>query len=242
LLISNPGEVGADNYCNGVNVDVLNYKKFLTSPLGGAWTEDEIIDSDRPSKSYVKSILQTLKNNDYLLIIFCGHGYYSSNSKTVLELKKDNEISSDELKIGIKQTIILDCCRVMHPEEYVEDSRFSAMLKAKSDLNRQDCRRYYEKKISEAPLGLVVMYGCDVNETSGESSSKGGYYSSNLILSAEKWFESDSTDTSNNYNTLSVVKVHSMASEKVTQISGKTQNPQIDKPRSEPYYPFAIIA
>ena len=34
LIISNPGAVGAENYCEGVKKDVENYKKYFTSPEG----------------------------------------------------------------------------------------------------------------------------------------------------------------------------------------------------------------
>ena len=31
LIISNPGAVGAENYCEGVKKDVENYKKYLNT-------------------------------------------------------------------------------------------------------------------------------------------------------------------------------------------------------------------
>ena len=35
LIISNPGEIGAENYCEGVLKDVENFKNYLQSPKGG---------------------------------------------------------------------------------------------------------------------------------------------------------------------------------------------------------------
>ena len=34
LIISNPGETGVENYCEGVKVDIQNYVCFIESPLG----------------------------------------------------------------------------------------------------------------------------------------------------------------------------------------------------------------
>ena len=42
LLICNPGEDGAENYCKGVFVDVKRYRELLMSPIGGAWLDTEI--------------------------------------------------------------------------------------------------------------------------------------------------------------------------------------------------------
>jgi len=57
LLITNPGEKGADNFCRGVYVDVENYRQHLTSAVGGAWEEKEIIHLDRPSVALVRQWL-----------------------------------------------------------------------------------------------------------------------------------------------------------------------------------------
>lgn len=37
LIIANPGERDAENYCEGVNQDVTRYHRFFTSIQGGAW-------------------------------------------------------------------------------------------------------------------------------------------------------------------------------------------------------------
>ena len=54
LLIANPGEGGAKNYCKGVNKDMENYKSFLLSPLGGQWYPNEIDVMHKPKLSSLK--------------------------------------------------------------------------------------------------------------------------------------------------------------------------------------------
>ena len=101
LIISNPGEVGEENYCDGVSVDVANYINYLTSPLGGAWYRSEIIHLDRPTSTEVDKQIKLLKGCDYAFIAFCGHGYYSFELKsTILILRKHIELDSLSLRSG----------------------------------------------------------------------------------------------------------------------------------------------
>lgn len=55
LLIANPGESGASNYCEGVNRDCDSYPLFLKAPFGGAWYGNEIEILRRPSAAEVAS-------------------------------------------------------------------------------------------------------------------------------------------------------------------------------------------
>ncbi len=244
LLIANPGEIGAENYCEGVNKDMNNYKTFLTSPLGGLWYENEIEVLHKPGKTLVRQAIEKLKGYDYSTIIFSGHGLYSSiYESTILELNKNENIDSVELRNGSKkQTIILDCCRKV--EKVIIREFAEALMKAAAitQLSPSECRKYYSSRIEECDSGLIVMYACSINETAGDDSSKGGYYSHSLISSATKWAESDSKDISTTAYYFSAIMAHDAASSNVNSLSGGRQNPHIEKPRSGPYFPFAIMA
>ena len=236
LIISNPGEPGAENYCEGVNKDVINYKNFLTSPQGGYWSESEIVCLKRPSFELLDIHMKSLNNIDYTMIVFCGHGY-SYKDETILELKKDCEVYANSLKNGAqKRTIILDCCRkeaksidesILH--EYA--SRFD-----KRAMDGMSARKYYDELISLCSNGVVVTYSCDLNETAGDDSRKGGYYSYSLLQSARQWAE-QSTFTKSHQ---SIVTAHEQASNLTKIKSNYEQHPQIEKPRSAPYFPFVV--
>lgn len=71
---------------------------------------------------------------------------------------------------------------------------------------------------------------------------KGGYYSHSLINSATKWADSDTKDLSKSVYYFSVISAHDAASLSVRALSGGRQNPHVEKPRSEPYFPFAVMA
>ena len=66
LLISNPGEIGEENYANGVYVDIKNYQQHLTSAVGGAWETSEIQHLDRPARATVRWWLNAFSLYDYV--------------------------------------------------------------------------------------------------------------------------------------------------------------------------------
>lgn len=236
LIISNPGEKGEENYCEGVNKDVVNYKEFLMSPQGGYWFESEIDCLDRPSFELLKVYMALLNNADYTMIVFCGHGY-SYKDETILELKKDCEVYADSLKNGAKKrTIILDCCRKEAKSLNESIIHEYASLIEKRAMDGMSARKYYDELISLCPSGVVVTYACDLDETAGDDSRKGGYYSYSLLQSAKQWAGESYFAKSSE----SIVKAHERATELTKIKSGYQQNPQIEKPKSTPHFPFVV--
>ncbi len=242
LLISNPGVEGSEDYAVGTLADVQNLKKLLLSPMGGFWKEDEIIIRNKPSKLELLGLIGTLKNVDYALVLFSGHGAYSATlNDTILELNEREEINSKELRQGaLKQSLILDCCRVI-TQEVILAKILEASKRLTQSFNPADCRLYYDKRIEECPKSLTVLYSCDIDETSGDT-SKGGVFTYNLIESSREWISQKNTDTSKAFAILSIVSAFENTERIVKEISGNRQNPRMEKPREGPYFPFCIIA
>lgn len=236
LIISNPGEIGAENYCEGVKKDVINYKTFLMSPQGGYWYNNEIVCLEKPSKAVLKSYMDSLRDINYTMIIFCGHGY-SYKEETVIELQKDMDLYAYSLKSGAKKrTIILDCCRVN--AETIDESiihEFSAKIEKRA-MDGMTARKYYDDLIEQCHDGIVVTYACDLDETAGDDSRKGGYYSYSLLKNARLWSEQPHFYRASK----SIVSVHECAAKITREKSGYLQNPQIEKPRITPYFPFVV--
>jgi hypothetical protein len=245
LLIGGPGRPGRQDYLPGVARDLANYDRFLRSPLGGAWYSSEIISLDDPPASTVRAAVQTLKSADYSFALFSGHGYVTSNRRsTIVCLRGDEEMDSTELCAGAeKHTLILDCCRIVAKPMLAEDAlaKMDSMVAAKN-LSASACRRYYEKAISECPSGQIVTHSCDLHETANDDPVRGGYYAFSLIDVAEDWAENNSVDLSKYYEAFRMPPAHDEASDVVRRRSGNRQNPKMDKPRSGPYFPFAIVA
>jgi hypothetical protein len=241
LIITNPGERGEENYCEGVNKDIELYRSFLQSPEGGLWQDSEIRTLERPNLSTVEAEVGRLQLADYSFVAYSGHAYHSGRS-TILALKRGVELDSAKLKVGAsKHTLVLDCCRVVERPTLLLEKMLKA-LQARPILHSNDCRLYYDNRIEECPNGLVVLYGCSIDQTAGDDASTGGYYSASLIESAEEWVASEShLDTQRQFSIRSVVQAHADAVSKVATLSGNRQTPAIEKPRSEPYYPFSIV-
>ena len=178
------------------------------------------------------------------MTIFCGHGHYSAvTNSTIIEMRPGVGFDSDELRSGAqKHTLILDCCREVAPEAIIRLDEMAKVAKAKSVINPTHCRHFYDVAIAECGTGLVVLFGCSVNERAGDSASQGGYYSYNLITSAEIWNRETYVDTTGKYRSLSVVAAHERAIPRVRTVSGGRQTPSIEKPRSDGHFPFCIIA
>jgi hypothetical protein len=245
IIVINPGETGASNYAEGVFQDIKNYKNFLKSPLGGLWYEHEIETITRPTLSDLIGKLKAQSYADYFLFIFCGHGYYSNSKReTMLELRLGEEMAESLARsICKKQAMILDCCRERHGlvSEILESfsAKAANMYPA---LNPADCRIYFDKHLAKCPEELVVMYGCEIGQRAGDNTQKGGVYSYCLLDGAEDWWKNSKINTSINIDILSVCDAHNRAVPLVIKERGEKQKPAITKPRTEPYFPFAVIA
>lgn len=250
LLISNPGETGAENYCKGVFVDVRNYSRMLCSPHGGAWQQGDIVHLSRPSKTELREAVKGLAPYTYSFIVFSGHGWYSSVERcNVLTLRKGEEVASLELLAGAsRRTVILDCCRKVY-HETIEESVKRAMLfnTAALSAGRQadpaKCRALFLDLVSKTPTGVVEISSCNIGETAGDDETQGGRYSSSLIAAADMWADAETKKPLwSGDNSASIVAAHTQAADGTQRRSGGTQNPTITKPRSGDYFPFTVFA
>lgn len=244
LIIANPGEVGRENYCEGVNLDVINYVNYLCSPVGGAWNRSEIEVLNKPSTQDVRIAIAQARLVDYAFVVFAGHGYYSAEKRsTMLHLKLGVEIDSAELRQGAKkQTVILDCCRKIERTQLLQKSAMLTLESfSESAFNPSNCRKYFDSKVEQCADSLVVIHSCEINQTAGDDPIQGGYYSYNLLDCANDW-ASKLSYSSTHYYSQNIVVAHEPAAVQVSRLSGGRQTPVIEKPRTNPYFPFAVAA
>lgn len=248
LLISNPGETGQENYCKGVYVDIKNYQRLLTSSEGGAWEESEIKHLDRPTASDVRAWLTIFSVYDYVFVMFTGHGWYSTADRDrILELKKGEQIASIELIKGAKRrTVILDCCQKEHPESLREKTaaRLTAFsAEAVRTADRAACRKLFLDGIQNSPESIVKLTSCSISEVSTDDETRGGRYNGSLIECVDDWFQAQAKNQfARGGSLLSTVRAHECAAVKTRELSANKQNPTIEKPRTEPYFPIAVFA
>jgi hypothetical protein len=257
LIITNAGKIGTANYCDGVFKDKENYVSFFKSACGGYYSDLEIRTFDKPLKSKIDNEISLLYTDDieFSIVIFCGHGFYSTYSNSnILQLNDNDGIDSLDLrKWANKRIIIEDNCREKC-DEYLNESLTKALnsnirifdSRGKT-LNPEECKRYYNKTVADCSEQIICAMACDIDETAGDSSSRGGYYSNSLLKGTKKIVadELQSINLSTEYRAFNFPKCHNVAIPLVQGLSGNKQNPQIDKPRfidEKKYLPFAIIA
>lgn len=245
LVIGNPGEPGepARYYCDGVSRDLVSYPEFLRSPIGGAWRDSEITVLLRPNVHTVRTQIQHLRDADYSLVIFTGHGHTDPGTRsTILSLKRGHEIDSLELRRGApKHTLILDCCRELAGPRIATDAALREERIAKAGLDSAKCRRAFEAFLNDCSPGLVVLHACRLDELANDDPAAGGYYSSSLLAATREWSRSRLVDPGYYYS-LSVSAAHERAVPRVDGLSGGRQHPEIEKPRSDQHFPFGIVA
>lgn len=245
LIIGTPGTKGVKGYLAGVETDLIKYREFLMSPLGGAWRSGEIISLRNPSEVEVNNGISELQKSDYSFVLFSGHGYYSAGlSSTIACLPNDIEINSSLLKIGAKKhTLILDCCREISGQmrKAVMDAAMASLTESKN-LDADACRRRFDQSLDSCPPGISVLNSCSLRETSGDEGGFGGLYCANLIQTAENWRKNTAFNFAKQCYILDVGEAHDKTVPIVQRESGNRQNPTIMKPKSGNGFPFAVAA
>jgi hypothetical protein len=245
--MSNPGEVGQEDYCKGVYVDIRNYQRLLTSAEGGAWDEREIICMDRPSANDVRQMVSAISPCDYAFIMFTGHCAYSTADRDhILELKKGERIAYAELIKGAKRrSVILDCCQEVHNESLLEKyARSITALNASRGrtTDRETCKKLFLDGIENCPASIVKLASCSIGELSTDDDNTGGRYNSSLHDCIEDWIQAEMNRPYYSASaTLSIVAAHECAAVKTKSKSAGLQNPAIEKPRTGPYFPIAVF-
>lgn len=73
VIIASPLIEDQRGYLPGVGMDVVNYKAFLTSPVGGSWLSNEIIVLKNPTGLQIKQAMNSIRA-DYVFTAYSGHG------------------------------------------------------------------------------------------------------------------------------------------------------------------------
>lgn len=217
ILIESSNVTGL-NDLPGARVDIHNWKNFLRSDLGGAWTDSEIVVLNKPFSKGVKDAL-TVVSDCYCFVAFSGHGC----NETVALNDYVKELPIEDLKPkGDKGTLIVDSCRGV---EEARDYRFGdvrGIAIANEALDGRVLSRAsrghlvefpaadvaWEKKstatsnhrqiwcsgVKQSAKGVVQMLACSKGQAAGENPQAGGYYTSLLMQSADLWNKKLTTD------------------------------------------------
>ena len=228
-----------DSTLSGVKADIVEWKKFLLSPIGGAWNPDElIILKDARTVDEVITAIKSAENTDYAFIAFSGHGGIYKREQnwlgileTFICLDKNEILSEYYLNPGPsckRCTILLDCCRTSMPD--VNKFIKIAFAQENCDDELKKCyRNLFDKQLDLSDMGCVKIYATGIGYGAEDENS----FSRNLIESAKLHMKS------NQCSTLYLNDAVYIASEAMTDINPQ-QIPQYVGGRRNRHFPFAV--
>jgi hypothetical protein len=220
--------IGNSDGLEGVKIDLVEWEKFLISPIGGAWERNEIKMIMNPQKcellSYINELRKT-KAYDFAIVVYSGHGGY--DRQTILEINKQGETinETDLFSIAPKQISVFDCCRcLVDGSEPINESQ-RTFSSGGILTNLQKIRNAYNQRIRLAIPQQVCLYACRIGETALDTES-GALYIQTLLWQAKLF--------PNNEEFRTVEEIHKNASE-LTYIKGllkkHTQHPAASLPK-----------
>lgn len=178
LIGNNRGQVGSD-------IDIKSYKRFLTSPYGGYWNEQEILDATHYNREYLLRLLCACREKrlDYFLLIFSGHGGINrKNNETTIELATKEDIRESEIiNIAKRQLTILDCCRSYYGISESFMTKISMYQPSYWESKRDRIRTFYDIKLQTSIQAQHILYACKKGEVAHGNSETGGIFSKNLL-------------------------------------------------------------
>ncbi|WP_157646962.1 caspase family protein [Burkholderia ubonensis] len=227
-----------DQEIPGVLDDMRNYRAFFESDAGGEWYSSEIKTLQSPSVATLRSEMQNLKKADYSIVVFAGHGGYSTSARaTLLQLGPQVFIDEYELKLGAsRHTVIIDACRV-HVDIPLREEVRKSVFAMDSLSVRSRSRAIFDAHVQKCAPDLAVMYSCSIGQGAGDTAGRGGTYSSILLDESNSWA---SRYTSRSTGVLTVSDAHEKATPLVDRARGGRQTPTAVFPRNVPRFPFAI--
>jgi hypothetical protein len=212
ILIESSNVNGLDDI-PGARVDVINWRNFLRSDLGGAWEDSEIVTLHKPASDEIN--IQLLAGaSGYCFVAYSGHGCNGSVALNENWLASGYSISKLIPK-GPKGTLIIDSCRgaeeanryTFTKTALANESGHAVALNAsgghevifanESVINQRNIlksygyvirpRQKWDESLDGSHFGTVQMLACARGQGAGENPNAGGYYTSLLMQSADLW-------------------------------------------------------
>lgn len=237
LLIGAPCRANAKMFLPGVSYNLDNYHRFLLSPTGGAWQEQEIVRFvEDPNRDGLLNVVRQV-TADFVLVVFSGHGRTTPKGRPVLQLNPKQEVLLDDvIPNAARQLVIVDACR-----SFVGDANLSGFFGEDerhfpTNLRAADARRLFHQMLARSEPGRVVCFACQLGATSLDTAS-GGYFSSTLLDITDGWTRQPSSN-----NCLTIQGAFEYARRTIAAQPMPPQRPHIwdNLPRGQDWFPFAF--
>jgi hypothetical protein len=229
-------EVPGEDILKGAQEDVKAYKDWIYSKPGGDWFDSEIKILNTPRISEVKRVIQAAGKIDYAFVAFSGHGCHSKELDLTKLCMRDGTMSVRELIPDTDRcTMVVDACRHVMPEVFTKSFQLS-LNEARAYAKFAEARNYrqdFEDLVANAEKGTIFLYGCDLNESAGES-ERGGYFSRYLVEGGLAYARNRGGNRS--YSTKTAFQVAAEA----TAARNKQQHPKYEPGRRLGHFPFGV--
>lgn len=238
-LLIEASKVPSERELPGAVVDVVNFRRFLESQIGGAWEKDEILELHNPVVSELRAALSTVKTRDYSFIAFSGHGEHLRGKEldeSVVLLSDRIEVPVRELNSGSQRcTVVIDSCRGLRIlDEQV--GRSLIKLASGDNASRARHRELFDQQLDFSEAGAIYLYSCSVDESAQETVNGGGVFTASLIQAGEEFYNRPPVRSVLTVDT-AFLSAFSLANSKYPQ-----QHPQFQPGRRLRYFPFAVKA
>ena len=228
----------------GVKVDMNAWHSFLTSPLGGAWSETEICDASELisgqalTRQALRPLVQEAWCADYIFIAFSGHGGTYRREmdaynlpETYIFLNDEDCISERELipkAYGKRCTILLDCCRT--PDNNIPNIKTASRIDESAQLLAKAlARKCFDDELAKCEFGLTRIYSTAPGYAAADVSS----FTQCMIAMAKSFLENSDRQI------ITLKEATALASVMLKLIHG-TQIPVYTAGRRHYHFPFAV--
>ncbi len=244
ILIGDNEAVAIDPL-RGVKRDLDSARRFLQSPTGGAWNDDEFWPLAKPRLTDLRAALdEARKSSDYLLVVAVGHGafdgasYLNINDRETIEIVELAKLGP----VAQRVAVISDACR-----EFVappDDARLAgfdfddvgAIPWTPAQIERRHVyRAAYERAIEKSAAGNVVLWACDKGQTADDVSS----YTQALLRNARSMAK-DERRPVGQLRTVLLSSVHLLARHDIITTSTRREQTPVMRSDRELCFPFAV--
>jgi hypothetical protein len=190
LLISGSLSKNHPDHLSGADRDIINYCRFFSSAIGGAFLESEITILQNPSSDKIEHHTKLNCGSDVNIIVFSGHGETDAYSGVHYIWINDNEKINvgDLYNSSNRQVFILDSCRIEQQANHFDGLLGDPLNLTFDNRNLDLARKMYDRQLEDCAYGRYFLFSSGYGEASYGDNS-GGIYSRSLLGTISAWYK-----------------------------------------------------
>lgn len=235
IIVASPLTRGQRGFLPGVEMDVENYKSFLTSPVGGSWSFNEIQVLWNPTSTKITQVMNAAKA-DYVFTAYSGHGGHDKRTgKEFLQINGSEAVWLTHLTANgsKRQLAVIDACST-YMDSGISGFEGPAPITFTSNLSSDRARKIFDYRVSSSENGWTVIHSASPGQASIDT-EEGGFFSRSLLQSVSNWgkkYEANSI--------LPVPIAYQHSFHYLKKVFRAEQTPRIWHSESKPVFPFAL--